>query len=570
MEQIQKTDTTLLDALLIPAWIYCPDTLRILYVNEAAVKAYGYSRKEFAGMTLEELRPAEDVPQLLSEISQQVRPDITRPATSRWRHRRKDGTLFHVEMFASYIEYDGRPARMVQAIDVDSRVKEQQESDLINKMLQEQKDDLEYVLGAINEVVWVSYADDMQLLYTNDACQRVYGYTAAEMIADKNIFINAIHPDDREDFYEATATMHRTGTVETEFRIIHRDGGIRYVRGTAHLRHPGSNGRSICCGLTIDITALKKEQHRTYNILNSITDGFFVLDREWKFTYINKAYQNMFGNSVETLEGRTYWEVFPQAAHQQFYTQYHRAVAENTAVHFEEYATSLQRWVKVSAYPMGDGLAVYFTDINEERLLHDALIRQDQNLNALINNTDSLIWSIDTDMNLLSVNRACQEYVHGLTGRWVRPGEPTAAHYFPGEMKDRWLNNYRRAFAGDTFKAIEQYETPDGELQTWEASFYQIRDSHGNITGVSCFCTNITHMRNQLMRIELQNARLREIAQMQSHQVRGPVATIMGLQQLFNTQNPADPINTEVLEGIQTACIALDNMIRNIDRNTRC
>ena len=69
--------------------------------------------------------------------------------------------------------------------------------------------------------------------------------------------------------------------------------------------------------------------------------------------------------------------------------------------------------------------------------------------------------------------------------------------------------------------------------------------------------------------MQLQNERLKEIAQMQSHQVRGPLATMMGLAQLFNTENPADPSNIEVLQKFQIAMDELDSIIRLIDNKTQ-
>lgn len=569
MRETQPTNTTLLDAALIPSWIFCPHTLRFMYVNDAAVNTYGYSKEEFNSMTLKDLRPEGDIQHLLDSINTGVRPDVTRPHTSRWRHRHKDGSLFYVELYASYIEYNDCAARLVQAININDKVIDQQQRDTINAVLREQKDALDYVLASIKDVVWIAYADNFQLLYTNDACENVHGYTAAEMIADKSLFFNSIYPEDLPAFMDSFQKMMATGSDDREFRIIHKDGSIRHLRGTCILRKGRDGERDMCCGLTVDITELKKEQQRTDNILNSITDGFFVLDKDWKFTYVNQAYKNMFDSTTQTVEGKAYWELFPVAKEQKFFTEYNRAIAENTSVHFEEYSTSLQKWVKVSAYPLNEGLAIYFTDINEEKMLKDAIIRQEQNLNALINNTEDLIWSVDTDHKILSVNRACQEYVFTITGKWPEPGQPTAVNDMPDAMRDHWLTNYKRALAGESFKITNEVDMPGNKVQHWETSFYQIRDGKGNITGISCFCTNITDIRNHMMQIEMQNERLKEIAHVQSHQVRGPVATIMGLQQLINTENPADPLNTQILSGIQNACDALDTMIRNIDKKTR-
>jgi PAS domain S-box-containing protein len=78
----------------LPMWVYDPNTLRFLTVNDAAIRHYGYSREEFLGMTIKDIRPAEDVPALLANVTAH-RSSPTN--TSIWRHRKKDGTLINVE-----------------------------------------------------------------------------------------------------------------------------------------------------------------------------------------------------------------------------------------------------------------------------------------------------------------------------------------------------------------------------------------------------------------------------------------------------------------------------------------
>ena len=77
----------------LPMWIYDLETLAFVEVNDAALQKYGYAREEFLGMTLKDIRPAEDVPRLLENIKK------NRPAwqySMDWRHRLKDGRVIHV------------------------------------------------------------------------------------------------------------------------------------------------------------------------------------------------------------------------------------------------------------------------------------------------------------------------------------------------------------------------------------------------------------------------------------------------------------------------------------------
>ncbi|HLI29723.1 MAG TPA: PAS domain S-box protein [Terriglobia bacterium] len=99
----------------LPMWVYDAETLRFLEVNEAAVRHYGYSREEFLGITIAEIRPPEDVPKLLERLE----PDT--PGyydAGAWQHRKKDGSLIDVEIIAHPVQFAGRRAKMILAIDI--------------------------------------------------------------------------------------------------------------------------------------------------------------------------------------------------------------------------------------------------------------------------------------------------------------------------------------------------------------------------------------------------------------------------------------------------------------------
>src|SRR5579862_7987912 len=78
----------------IPMWIYDVETCKFDKVNQAAIRNYGYSEQEFLSMTIRDIRPAEDV----AMLAQRVAPvDGSYPA-GLWRHRRKDGSVFTVDI----------------------------------------------------------------------------------------------------------------------------------------------------------------------------------------------------------------------------------------------------------------------------------------------------------------------------------------------------------------------------------------------------------------------------------------------------------------------------------------
>ncbi len=104
----------LFDRVPAPLFVYDRDTLRYLAVNDAAVAAYGYTRAEFLGMAVTDVRPPEDLESLLATVNR----DETFTRRGVWRHRRKDGTVMEVDVAVHGTTLGGRPADIVLAQDV--------------------------------------------------------------------------------------------------------------------------------------------------------------------------------------------------------------------------------------------------------------------------------------------------------------------------------------------------------------------------------------------------------------------------------------------------------------------
>lgn len=102
-----------------PMWVYDNETLRFLDVNDAAVNHYGYSREEFLGMTIRDIRPADELPRLEGIVSQKLRGHGKRGI---WTHLTKDGRRVQVEIHSNDLRFQGRSAKMVLSNDVTARL----------------------------------------------------------------------------------------------------------------------------------------------------------------------------------------------------------------------------------------------------------------------------------------------------------------------------------------------------------------------------------------------------------------------------------------------------------------
>ena len=113
-----------------PMWVFDTQTLAFLAVNDAAVRLYGFSRDEFLGMTIKEIRPAEEVPALVQYL--ETIPDTPGLVATQTKHRRKDGSPMEVAGASNPIEFQGRRARLVMA--QDTTEKKQLEAQLMQAL----------------------------------------------------------------------------------------------------------------------------------------------------------------------------------------------------------------------------------------------------------------------------------------------------------------------------------------------------------------------------------------------------------------------------------------------------
>jgi PAS domain S-box-containing protein len=113
-------------------------------------------------------------------------------------------------------------------------------------------------------------------------------------------------------------------------------------------------------------------------LLDSITDAFYALDAQFRFTYLNRRALEHFGRPREALLGRVMWDVIPMARGTLFEHEYKRALREQSSVAFETASVISDLWVAVRAYPTPDGIAVYFHDISDRKRAEEQLREADR------------------------------------------------------------------------------------------------------------------------------------------------------------------------------------------------
>lgn len=219
LAQSEKLYRLLFDNNPLPMWVYDLQTLAFLEVNEAAVAKYQYTRAEFLDLTLKDIRPAEDIPLLLEDVAHTA--DRLNFA-GEWRHRRKDGVVFPVEIISHKLVYNGRSARLVVAKDLTDQ--KQLEAERATVFQRNQA-----LVKALGEIVYEREPIKGEVLWAGEY-QRILGYSAEEMGRTIASWQEKIHPEDRERVLQSINVAYKKQqNLDVEYRFRQRDGAYRWM-----------------------------------------------------------------------------------------------------------------------------------------------------------------------------------------------------------------------------------------------------------------------------------------------------------------------------------------------------
>jgi PAS domain S-box-containing protein len=280
-----------------PMWIYDPQTLAFIAVNEAAVRLYGYSREEIAAMTLKDIRPLEDVPVLLEAVARSVRQKFDR--TSRVRHRAKDGRLLTVEVAGHSVKFSGRDARLVMINDITERQR-------IEEAVRDSEEKFRALAEQSPNMIFINQGG--RVVYANPVCSSLMGYSAEEFYSPDFNFMRLIAPEDRKSLGQAYRRHQQGQEVESyEYSLVAKDG--RRLEAVLNTKLVDLKGGPAILGIVTDVTGLRRAQReldesrlRLSRLVENMAEGVYRTSEDGRFLDANPAMARIFGyGSVEEL-----------------------------------------------------------------------------------------------------------------------------------------------------------------------------------------------------------------------------------------------------------------------------
>lgn len=204
---------------------------------------------------------------------------------------------------------------------------------------------------------------------------QILGYDLATDGADNiEMWWNRVHPDDRPAVIHAWETAQRKRSLyRMEHRFIRFDSEqVVWVAATGQFLENQMGKAMRFVGVMFDITdrkrsekALQTSEEQSRNILESITDAFFSLDQDWRYTYLNPQVERLVDRSPSDLLGKIIWEEYPGLIGSEFETAYYRAANEQIASSVTAFYPDHDRWYELRVYPAVAGVTSYFRDVTD-------------------------------------------------------------------------------------------------------------------------------------------------------------------------------------------------------------
>jgi len=316
-------------------------------------------------------------------------------------------------------------------------------------------------------------------------------------------------------------------------------------------------------------------QSKLVRTLESITDCFYTLDREWRFTYVNGQAEAYFDRHKNSMLHGAIWTVLPELNGTEIERSFRRAMAEQVPTHFEVLSPDTRKWIEVAAYPSADGLSVYFKDISQRKHAEEALKQSEARFRYVGDACPAMLWLCNTDKRRIWSNKAWLDYVGHSPKEELADGWIKSVH--EDDRERAWQTFAAAIEAGQAFKMEYRLRRFDGEYRWVLDQGVPWSQPDGKFVGYIGSCMDITENKLQSEYLERKvterTARLHEtVVELEAlsytivHDMRAPLRCMQNFSQLIIEECDAqlNATGKDYLRRIVSAAQRMDRLILDV------
>lgn len=283
-----------------------------------------------------------------------------------------------------------------------------------------------------------------RFVYANARYCDLLGYRVDELLG--RTMQSLTHPDDLATNLPLFGEAVRTGTsFSIEKRYVRKDGSPVWVSNSVSVVRD-ADGRAVRVqAVTVDVSerkraeeALRSSKELYWRTLESLTDGFVVQDRDFRFTYVNAAAERLNGVSRHELLGKTQWEAYPACVGTILEREFRRAMGERVTVEFENHYQPWDRWFALKVDPADDGgLCILYRDVTTAKRAEqtrDRLLAREQLRATLLTKVAVASRQLNASLSVDGVSRVLVDEARAILGTHV-----AVASLAGQNERDQWV-----------------------------------------------------------------------------------------------------------------------------------
>jgi PAS domain S-box-containing protein len=433
----------------------------------------------------------------------------------RYRVVRTDGSWMWAEKTArAFFDEEGKLIRVVGMI-ADITERKQAEEAL---SASEERFRLAAQAGKMFAYEWDAATD---VIVRSAESAQILGIDVGTRVTGQEILAK-VHPEDRERLLAAMSRLSpENPALEIKYRMVRPDGRVTWVERNSRA-HFDEHGRMLrVIGMVADITERKRvedegreSEARYRRIVETTNEGIWLLDAEFRTSFVNLQMAKMLGYKPEEMLGRVVFDFyFPEDVERKQQVLARRK--EGISEHFDDRLRrkdGTELWVRMAASAICkasgefDGAMAIVCDITEQRLAAEALRESEQRFRLMADTTPTMIWMSGTDKLCTFFNEGWLNF----TGRSMEEelGEGWAAGVHPEDL-ERCLSTYAKAFDSRvSFEMEYRLQRADGEYR-WIVDYGVPRTGlNGVFSGYIGSCLDITDRKLSEMSLRELSGRL--------------------------------------------------------------
>ncbi|WP_425639425.1 PAS domain S-box protein [Algoriphagus yeomjeoni] len=370
-----------------------PSNGRVILVNSYYEIITGYSREEMLNMNFLELTHPDDREKDWELFSKAARSE--EEYKNEKRYIKKDGSIVWVRIHLAFIRDEkGKPIRTVAICeDITEQKLAAIQLDNSLKALKDYK-------SALDQSSIVSVTDKEGVItYINENFCTTSKYEREEILGQTHRLINSNYHS-AEFFKNLWKTIASGNIWRGEIKNKAKDGSYFWVDTTIVPFLDAKNKPIQYLAIRFDITSRKEAEESAYSaliekntILESISDNFYALDEDFRFSYMNASSAQLL--QVDSLEiiGKNIFEKFPELLGTELEENLKKVIETKESIRFEYYHKLSNKWFQENIYPTPSGLSLYFQDITERKEAE----RERNSLQLTLENSLNEIYVFDSE-----------------------------------------------------------------------------------------------------------------------------------------------------------------------------